>query len=469
MNKESTINFVNTYWDENIIPNLSKFINIPCKSMPFDPAWQENKYLDQAAHLIADWAKAQNIEGLVADVVTLENCAPSLFIDIPGQIDKTVLFYGHIDKMPESEGWDAGLEPWKAVLRGENLFGRGSVDDGYPPYLAIAAIKALREQKIAHPRCVIFLESGEECGSPYFDQYLDHFKNRIGAPGLIVFPDSDADKERLLSTNSLRGLVDGVLSVEVLKSGVHSGTASGIVPSTFRILRQLLDRIEDQNTGAILIESANVVIPQFYRDKAKEVAAVYGNSIYENLSMLEGCQPVNGDLVELILNSTWRPTLCVIGAEGLPTLQDAGNVLRACTKVRLSLRLPPGVNAASVIEEVKQKLESNPPYGAHVKAEFSPSSHSGWCAKEDDAIKFDNLLSEIAKIYYPKGFLSSGVGGGIGPVTSLAKVYPEAQIWITGLLLPESGAHGPNECLHIPTAKKLTCCLAHLLQEYFNE
>ena len=361
------------------------------------------------------------------------------------------------------------MEPWKAVLRGENLFGRGSVDDGYPPYLAIAAIKALREQKIAHPRCVIFLESGEECGSPYFDQYLDHFKNRIGAPGLIVFPDSDADKERLLSTNSLRGLVDGVLSVEVLKSGVHSGTASGIVPSTFRILRQLLDRIEDQNTGAILIESANVVIPQFYRDKAKEVAAVYGNSIYENLSMLEGCQPVNGDLVELILNSTWRPTLCVIGAEGLPTLQDAGNVLRACTKVRLSLRLPPGVNAASVIEEVKQKLESNPPYGAHVKAEFSPSSHSGWCAKEDDAIKFDNLLSEIAKIYYPKGFLSSGVGGGIGPVTSLAKVYPEAQIWITGLLLPESGAHGPNECLHIPTAKKLTCCLAHLLQEYFNE
>jgi len=467
--KDSTIKFAKEYWRDSIIPSLSDFIRIPCKSVNFDTDWQQTKYLEQAAHLMGDWAKNQNFPGLTYEVVKLKDYPPALYIDIPGQTDDTILFYGHIDKMPESEGWDAGLGAWQPVLKGDKLYGRGAVDDGYVPYMAIAALKILHEQKIAYPRCVILMEGAEESGSPHFIDYLEHLKNRIGKPSLIAIADADAEKEYLVNTLSIRGLISGTLSVEIAKNGIHSGMASGAVPSTFRILRQLLDRIEDKDTGEILLKSAHVKIPPIYVEKAKAAAAIFGDKFYKDFGLLDGCQPVNKDLLENILATTWRPTLSIIGAEGLPQIKDAGNALRPFTKLRLSIRIPPGADPVAIASEAKQKLEANPPYGAHVSIDFGDlSGAAGWSSSEQQAIVFDKLLREAAKPYYAKGVLSLGCGGGIGPVLPLAKTFNGAQIWVMGLIMSDSGTHGPNEFLHIPSAEKLTCCLADMMVRYFN-
>ena len=464
MNQDKNMNFVKSYWHDAIIPSLSEFVKIPCKSQDFDPDWQKNGYLEKAAVLIADWAKKQGITGLKAEVLKIPDRVPTLFVEIPGEINETVMFYGHIDKMPESTGWEPGLDPWQPVVRGDKLYGRGTVDDGYAPYAAIAAIKALQEQKIPHARCVLFIESGEESGSPHFAEYLDKYRDRIGKPSLIVVLDSDgADYERFWRTISLRGCFSGILDIEIVKQGLHSGGVSGIVPSTFRIMRQLLDRIENKETGEVLLKSANIDIPAVYVEQARKTREIIGKSIYTNIPWVAGAAPVSFDLLTLILNNTWRQTISITGADGIPAIKDAGNVLRPNTKLKVSVRIPPRTKAVDVVKELKEKLEENPPYGASIKFNVAVDPMAGWDGLSDKANWLDNAIFEGSQLYFGKEPAGHGIGGSIGTITTMADRFPDAQLLLAGAGAPDSGAHGPDEFLHIPTAEKITCCIAHIL------
>jgi acetylornithine deacetylase/succinyl-diaminopimelate desuccinylase-like protein len=466
MSSQDTTRFISSIWDEQIVPRLVDYIKIPNKSPMFDAKWAEHGYMDQAVALMEQWARAQPIAGMKLEVVRLLGRTPLIFIDIPGQGNDCVLLYGHLDKQPEMTGWSAHLGPWKPVLEGDRLYGRGSADDGYAIFGSLTAIAALEAQNIPHARCVVMIEACEESGSYDLPYYVDHLAARIGQPSLVVCLDSGCGNyDQLWLTTSLRGMSGGNLTVKVLEEGVHSGDASGIVPSSFRILRQILSRLEDEMTGVIKPRELYVEIPAQRVEQAKITAKVLGDAVYSKFPLVPGMQTVTSDLAELVLNRTWRPALSITGMGGLPALDSAGNVLRPFTAVKVSLRLPPTLDAAKAGDVLKKLLEKDPPYGAKVQFDLEKAS-AGWNAPQLSPW-LERSVDAASRTYFGAPPAYNGEGGTIPFMGMLGEKFPRAQFLITGVLGPHSNAHGPNEFLHVPTGKKLTMCVAKVVADHY--
>lgn len=462
MDQEKISQYVNEKWDNSIIPTLQEFITIPNKSPMFDSNWQANGYMDKAVKLITQWCKEQPVNGLSIEVVQLENRTPLIFMEIPGQIDNTVLLYGHLDKQPEMTGWDEGFGPWTPVIHEGKLYGRGGADDGYSAFSAITAIAALQANNIAHPNCVIIIEACEESGSYDLPHYVEHLKQRIGTPDLVICLDSMCGNyEQLWITTSLRGIIGGELTVSLLRKGIHSGVASGIVPSSFRIIRQLLSRIEDERSGEILLPELFTDIPQQKIEQAEVAASILKNKVRKNFPFVAGGHSLDLDNHELLINRAWKPALSITGAEGLPTHGNAGNVSRPYTSLKLSMRIPPNVNPEHAGLALKHALETNPPYGAQVKFNLNEAAE-GWEAPDINSQLF-NKTEQASMLVFNKSAAYMGEGGSIPFMGMLGKQFPEAQFIVTGVLGPKSNAHGPNEFLHLDMAKKLTVCISLLL------
>lgn len=458
--------YVDQVWDDEITPELAEYISIPCLSPLFDPEWAANGHMAKAVEHIAGWCKQRDIEGLKLEVIQIDGRTPVIFMEIPGQSDDTVLMYGHLDKQPEMVGWREDLGPWKPVLEDDKLYGRGGADDGYAAYASLTAIEAVQKHGGSHQRIVVLIEACEESGSVDLPAYIDHLSdpanNRLGEVSLVVCLDSGAgDYERLWSTTSLRGMIAGDLKVRVSTQGVHSGDASGIVPSSMRVMRQLLDRIEDAETGRLLPDCFHVDIPEQRQAQAQECADVLGDCVYTVYPFADGVQPMHNDLAQLVLNRTWRPTLSYTGIAGLPKLESAGNVLRPFTAMKLSFRLPPTADADLCNDVVKSIFETDPPSGAKVSFKADKNAN-GWNATPL-ADWLGKVLEQSSRDHFGNPAAFMGEGGSIPFMGMLGDKFPQAQFLITGVLGPASNAHGPNEFIHLPTAKKLTACVAHVL------
>ncbi len=463
-NPQALYDFVCQQWQDEILPSLCDYIKIPNKSPHFDAKWKEHGLMDQAVDHIADWCKEHAPKGMQLEVMRLEGRTPLIFMEIPGTIDDTVLLYGHLDKQPEMSGWDEDLHPWKPVLKDGRLYGRGAADDGYSAYASLIAIRALEEQGMDFPRCVLIIEACEESGSYDLPFYIELLKERIGQPKLVICLDSGAGNyEQLWMTTSLRGNVVGELTVELLNEGVHSGAASGIVADSFRIARQLINRLEDEVTGEIKLSELYCEIPAERKKQARDCAHALGNHVFDEFPWHAGVKPVISDKQELILNRTWRPALTVTGADGFPPIANAGNVMRPLTAFKLSMRLPPLVNPKEAALVMQKTLTEHPPY--HAKVSFSVGDGSkGWNAPEM-APWLTKAADAASSAYYGKPVAYLGEGGTIPFMGMLGEKFPEAQFMITGVLGPHSNAHGPNEFLHLDMAKKLTACVSYVLYQ----
>ncbi|HEY4729487.1 MAG TPA: M20 family metallopeptidase [Myxococcales bacterium] len=451
-------------WDQEILPALYEYIRIPNKSPAYEPRWQQN--MDRAVALIEGWCRKQPIAGLQLEVVRLPGRTPVILMEIPGEGSETVLLYGHLDKQPEMTGWRQGLSPWQPVREGDKLYGRGGADDGYSSFASMAAIRLVQEQKLSHARCLVLIEACEESGSTDLPDYIEHLKTRIGKPSLVVCLDSGCGNyEQLWMTTSLRGLVSGNLRVDILTEGVHSGDASGIVPESFRILRQLLSRLDDEQTGRVKIDGLQVQVPAERLKQARLTAEVLGDEVWNKFPFVPGARPVVTDKIEMILNRSWRPALSVTGIDGLPPLENAGNVLRPYTACKISLRIPPRIEPGAAARVVKETLEKDPPYGARVAFEGEKAS-TGWDAPPL-AQWLSSSVDRASRSYFGKPPMAFGEGGTIPFMGMLGEKFPDAQFLITGVLGPGSNAHGPNEFLHIPTGIRLTACVASVIADHF--
>jgi acetylornithine deacetylase/succinyl-diaminopimelate desuccinylase-like protein len=454
-------------WSDEVVPTLADYIRIPNKSPAFDPDWAAHGYMDEAVVMFERWARAKLplFPGATLEVLRLPERTPVILIEVPGEGSDTVLLYGHLDKQPEMVGWTQGYGPWIPRLDGDKLYGRGGADDGYAMFGALSALMALKEQGVAHARCIILIEACEESGSYDLPYYVDHLAQRIGSPSLVVCLDSGCGNyDQLWLTTSLRGMASGILTVEVLDEGVHSGDASGIVPSSFRILRRLLSRLEDEETGAIRAAELYVQVPPERVVQARRAAAALGNAVYTKFPLKAGMSPMSDDLTELVLNRTWRPQLAVTGIDGLPAPADAGNVLLPSTVAKLSLRLPPNLNSAKASDFVGKLLEKDPPYGARVA--YQPESHAvGWHAPAL-APWLEQSLARASETTFGAPPAYMGEGGTIPFMAMLGEKYPQSQFVITGVLGPHSNAHGPNEFLHIPTGKRVSVVIAQVLADH---
>jgi acetylornithine deacetylase/succinyl-diaminopimelate desuccinylase-like protein len=459
--------FVDRCWGEEVIPTLHDYIKIPNKSPLFDPDWAAHGHMDAAVAMFEAWARAKiaAMPGATLETIRLPGRTPLIFIDVPGEGSDTVLLYGHLDKQPEMVGWADGYGPWQPRIDGDKLYGRGGADDGYAMFGALTALAALHDQGAEHARCVIVIEACEESGSYDLPHYVDHLAPRIGSPSLVVCLDSGCGNyDQLWLTTSLRGVFASTLTVEVLGEGVHSGDASGVVPSSFRIFRRLLSRLEDEDTGAIRPEALYVQVPAERVHQAKRAAEALGTEIYAKFPFVPGMRPADDDLSELVLNRTWRPQLAVTGMEGLPTPGNAGNVLLPFTTAKLSLRLPPTLNPAAAERIVRGLFEKDPPYGAKITFDAQVAS-SGWNAPAL-APWLEASLARASETAFGAPPAYMGEGGSIPFMAMLGEKFPQAQFVVTGVLGPHSNAHGPNEFLHIPTGKKITQVIARVLADH---
>ncbi|MFM7784974.1 MAG: M20/M25/M40 family metallo-hydrolase, partial [Gammaproteobacteria bacterium] len=415
---------IDPLWMDSIVPSLVEYIRIPNKSPAFDRDWESHGYMDEAVRLVEGWCRRHAPRGMSLEVVRLPGRTPLLFMEIPGSIDDTVLLYGHLDKQPEMVGWEDGLGPWKPVIRGDRLFGRGGADDGYSAFASLAAILALQDQGLPHARCVVIIEACEESGSYDLPFYIAHLRDRIGTPSLVVCLDSGAaNYEQLWLTVSLRGMVHARLTAQVLREGVHSGAASGLVPSSFRVLRQLLTRLEDEETGAMRLPELQAEVPPDRLAEVRKVAAALGDANWQSYPWAGGTEPMGKDNVERILGRTWRSTLSVTGAAGLPPLESAGNVLRPETTLALSIRLPPTTDAAVALAAIERELRRDPPSGARIDVEAS--AQGGWNARSI-APWLGSALEKASQAHYGQPFMCIGEGGGIPFMGMLGDAYPEA-------------------------------------------
>jgi acetylornithine deacetylase/succinyl-diaminopimelate desuccinylase-like protein len=415
------------------------------------------------------WIGTRGLPGATTEVVELPGRSPLLLVDVPattGATDRgTVLLYGHLDKQPPVGGWAEGLGPWTPVHRDGKLFGRGVVDDGYSAYAATTALEAVLAAGGEHARAVLLLETGEESGSPDLPAYMEHLAGRLGDVTFVVCLDGGGgDYQRMWLIDSLRGLVKLTVTVTVLESAQHSGLASGIVPSSFRILRQLLDRVEDAATGEILLPEFNAPIPAESRAAAETLVALDPGGVRRLYPVVPGLRLGADDEVELILNNTWRPTLSVTGAAGLPEPAQAGNVLRAATSLTLSFRTSPLADAKAAGAALVQALTTDVPYGATVEIS-DYAAESGWNAPAF-APWLTAAMESASDRVFGKEYGSLGIGGSIPFMEMLSRRYPQAQIVVTGALGADSNAHVPNEWLDIAFAKKITEAVAHLIDAH---
>ena len=469
MTSAASVDRIGKQWDTEIVPQLIDYVRIPAKSPHFDPAWEANGHIEKVIALTERWARKQPVRGLAVEIVRLQGRTPVLVFEVPASQAianaGTVLLYGHLDKQPEMTGWREGFGPWIPVIEDGKLYGRGSADDGYAIFAALSAIGALDAEGLPHARCVGIIETCEESGSYDLPAYLEMLAPRLGRVDFVVGLDSGCgDYERLWVTTSLRGLAAGTLTVEVLDEGVHSGDASGIVPSSFRIARHLLDRLEESATGWILPSSFHAQIPVERAEQAGAAAAIMGDIVFRKYPFAGGTTPMIGERAEAVLNRTWRPALSVVGADGLPSIANAGNVLRPRTSLKLSLRLPPTVDGQHATQDLKGLLEADPPHGATVRFEPDQGA-SGWNASPT-APWLAQALEAASQAHYRKAAAAMGEGGTIPFMAMLGRHFPAAQFLITGVLGPGANAHGPNEFLHVPYAKKLTACVADVLSAH---
>ena len=467
MDTKKATSFVNDMWDTSIIPQLCDYIKIPNKSPLFDPDWEQHGHMEQAVQMLEAWCRSQTIEGMQIEVVRIAGRTPILFIDIPGDSDDVVLLYGHYDKQPEFSGWADGLDPGVPVIKDGKLYGRGGAADGYATFGSLTAIRTLQEQGIKHAHCVVLIEGCEESGSFDLPFYIDLLGDRIGSPSLVVCLDAECGNyDQLWCTTSLRGNLTGNLRVSVLTEGVHSGSASGIVPSSFRVLRNLLSRIEDEATGQLKPAELYVEIPTQRTEQARQAAETLGESVFLKYPWAVASPSPSETPYELLLNNTWRPTLSITGADGLPTLVNAGNVQLPHTTLKLSFRLPPTCDGDVAAAAVKDALEADTPPLSQVEFEVE-STMAGWNAPPV-ADWLEMSMNRASEAFFGKASMYMGTGGTIPFMGMLGEKFPEAQFLVTGLLGPRSNAHGPNEFLHIATGKRLTTCVAQVLEDHFN-
>lgn len=453
---------IDRYWEEKIVPALSKYIEIPAKSPAFDPEWEKTGHLKSALRLVEEWIEARNVPDLKKEVIQEAGRTPLLLLTLKGDVNYDVLMYGHLDKQPEMTGWSEGLAPWKAVRRESRLYGRGGADDGYAVFACVCVIEHLLAEKSARPNITVAIEFSEESGSTDLPFYFDKYAAKFGEPNLIVCLDSGTGNyEQFWMTTSLRGLVNGVLKVQVLNEGVHSGDASGVVPSSFRVARQLLNRFENVDTGEIFPKEFKAEIPSERLQQADRAAKTLQESLFRKFPFAGNMQPAVKEPHEIILNRTWRAALSVTGSQGMPEPQQAGNVLRPYTALKLSMRLPPSVDAEAAAASLKALLEKDAPYNASVQFHVEDAA-SGWDAPAMQK-ELASLIEESSQAFFGKEALAMGEGGSIPFMGMLGEKFPKAQFVITGVLGPGSNAHGPNEFIDVDYAKKLTGAITHLL------
>lgn len=449
-------------WRGDALEALADFVRLPALSPDFDAQWEQNGVLLRALEDAARWGKTHFPDGIF-EILSHPGVTPVLWVAIPGtRPGRPALFYGHFDKQPEAGTWSEGLAPFEPVLRDGRLYGRGTADDGYSFYAALTAARAMDEAGRTRPRIMGIFETREESGSGDLPHYLPEIAARTGRPSVLTVLDLGVqDKTRLWRTQSLRGVVTFTLRVDVLESGVHSGVTSGIVPSSFAVMRTLLDRLEDPATGQVKVRSMHVPEPVRHMPALRRLAELSGDALWRRFPWAGDTEPRSFDPLELLLKNGWQPTLSILGAEGLPPVREAGALLRASTTLKLSFRIPPGADAEAAAREAVELVTTNVPSKArvtvsnlHAESGFEAPAGADW---------LDAAWARASEELFGASAEELFDGATIGILPKFVDAFGPCPFLCTGVLGTEDNAHAPDESVSLTYLTKLTCAVAAML------
>ncbi|CAD8186262.1 unnamed protein product [Paramecium pentaurelia] len=453
-----TIQFIEYFTRDQILPSLADFVRIPNLSPQFDPQWQDNGLLDKASNHIVSWIEQQKIPNCKVEMLSIQGAPKAIHVSIKAQNPITVFYYGHYDKQPHFPGWRDGFGPTIPVIEGHRMFGRGVADDGYAPYAAIAALQTLLSQGLEHPTIEMLFEGEEESGSNFLMQYFDLLElKRVDI--MVALDSGSGDYERLWLTSSLRGSMKIDLCVKVLESPINTDDG-GNVPQALNIIRVLLNRLEDPVTGQVH-KSLQTIIPADRYEECLQSADLVQIEFSRQCDKMESCR------VKQYINRNWKPAVSYIGQDGFPSTRKMIDQIIPELIIRLSIRLPPNKCAKEAANFVKQLLEKDPPFNANVTANIIAAG-SGLNLKSFSP-KLKDILNTASKLFFNGN--ESRVfheGASIPFLNQLNQRSPQAEFLVLGVLGPDSNAHGANEMLDLNYMKGLIGCLAYTMNQFIK-
>ena len=470
MDKKSFEKYIEKMFTYNMIPNLMNFIRIPNLSPAYDYEWNTNGLLLKAANLIIAYAKSLEIKNAQINLIQDKGYSPLIFIEIPASRpndNRTVLLYAHFDKQPHGTGWDDDKGPTKPVIQNGRLYGRGSADDGYASFSMLTAIKACQEHNCPLPRICLIFEGAEESTDEHLTYYFNKLLPIIGENVIAFIPlDSGcADYDRLWITNSLRGVCDYEINIQTLDNNISFGPeASGRIAENLFILRKAIDAVMDTSTGDVKIEEFYVKdIPEEIQEEMDKEIEIVGEQFFKEIPLYEGVKPLKTDIKEAMINNRWKPTCSILGIDNCPKIEDNGFGVKKSITVKMSMRLPPGIDSHAALEALKKVVKENIYFDAKVKF-LSAEVADGW-KLTNFSEKTKNVLNKASKEYFGNELVFKGMGGSIPFITYFQTKYPNADVICTGILGADCFEHGPNENLHLEACKKMILVLCYFLSE----
>lgn len=395
-------------------------------------------HMRRSAEFVAEELTSVGIEAKVVQSANRDG-TPGAFEVVGSRIvdpeAPTVLLYAHHDvqPVPDPTAWDT--DPFVGVERDGRLYGRGSADDGGGIAIHSGALHALGDDLKVNIR--VFIEGEEEMGSPSFIPFIEAHREEFDSD-LIIVADSGNWSDRIPSlTTSLRGNSDLDVTVKVLEHPVHSGQFGG--------------PILDSNTLAAML-----------------IASMYNDQGELEVPGLEGGQPIGGLQRDLdpdqvrsdagvvasyrlagtgsLASRLWtKPSASVIGFDAHP-VEGSFNVLADSTRFRISLRTAPTQRPEEAQEALADFLRSHAPLGAQVEVSYGENG-MGWAMDPDSRVVQD--AEESMRQAFGCDPVNKGEGGSIPFIPELKRLFPRAQVLVTGPEDPQANAHSPNESISL--------------------
>ncbi|MEO6827300.1 MAG: dipeptidase [Microbacteriaceae bacterium] len=421
------------------VADLSNLVRIPSVSWDaFDPA-QVAASADAVAALITDLGVFDDVRVTRAPIgAGPELGQPAVLATRAAKNGRpTILLYAHHDVQPPGDDKDWDSVPFEPTARGDRLYGRGASDDKAGVMTHVAAIRAITKAigTDFDLGIAVFIEGEEEFGSRSFSNFLRQNQAALAADVIVVADSDNWDLDTPALTVALRGNVTFRLTVATLGHASHSGMFGGAAPDAMLAMIRLLATLHaDDGSVAVsgLTGQEDLPTPDYSQERLRQEAA-----------LLEGVRSIgHGD----VLNRIWyQPAITVTGIDA-PTVANASNTLIPRVCVRISARIAPGQHAADAFRAIEAHLRNNAPFGAHIEIDDVDTGDpflvdtSGWAVAEAKRAMADAWGEQPVE---------TGIGGSIPFISDLVRVFPDAQILVTGVEDPDSRAHSPNESQHL--------------------
>lgn len=423
------------------LTTLAELVAIPSVSWDsFDPAEGV-----RCAQAVKDYAAQleffESIEILTASLPSgTEQGRPAVLARRPARNGApTVLLYAHSDVQPPGDSQEWQTDPFVATRIGDRIFGRGAADDKAGIVSHVESIRALLKlQPDTNLGFVLFVEGEEEAGSPSFEAFLETYKEQLKADVIIVADSTNYTAETPALTVSLRGNVTINVTVRTLDHALHSGMFGGAVPDAFLAFNSVISSCYAEDGSCVIpgIQGYDMKTPPYTEAQVRAESGV-----------LENVQLIGRGT---ILNRLWNePTLTVTGMD-IPPVSEASNTLLPSVRARLSLRIPPNVDATVAAENIIQFLHEHVPFGAELTCD-DVNVGQGYQVADDEA---SEQVREAMALAWSAKVVDIGVGGSIPFIASFAEAFPAASVLVTGVEDPDSRAHSPNESLHVGAFEK---------------